>query len=174
VYLWSVLEVGYARHFGVTQELYEHVRTTLPVAHAAGVRILIGDDYSGVFRDLIPDDPLDHQVGNYGREFAFYASIDGLTPADVLSWGTRNAGELLVDPPASVGVVEPGALADLIVVDGDPVADLGLLARPADSLKAVIRDGVFVIDRLERPPSSAEAGSRPSFEAHLAAGGVDR
>ena len=100
------------------------------MAQQAGVRILVGDDYSGVFRTLLEDDPLDHQVGNYGREFAFYAEIDGLSPADVLSWGTRNAGQLLVDPPAKVGVVEAGALADLIVVDGDPLADLSLLARP--------------------------------------------
>ena len=111
-------------------KLYDHVRATLPVAQAAGVRILLGDDYSGVFRSLIEDDPLDHEVGNYGRELAFYGAIDGIEPVDVLSWGTSIAGQLLVDPPAKVGVVEPGALADLIVVDGDPVADLSLLARP--------------------------------------------
>jgi imidazolonepropionase-like amidohydrolase len=150
VYLWSLLETGYARRFGVTPELYEHVRTMLPKAQDAGVRILVGDDYSGVFRDVIEDDPLDHQVGNYGREFAYYAAIDGLSAEDVLSWGTGNAGQLLVDPPGRVGVVEAGALADLIVVDGDPLADLSLLARPADALKAVIRDGAFVIDRLPR------------------------
>ncbi len=60
----------------------------LPAAQEAGVRILIGDDYSGVFRDVMDDDPLDHQVGNYGREFAYYGQIDGLPPEDVLSWGT--------------------------------------------------------------------------------------
>jgi imidazolonepropionase-like amidohydrolase len=157
VYLWSLFEVGYAKRFGVTQELYENVRTMLPRAQAAGVRILVGDDYSGVFRKLLADDPLDHQVGNYGREFGFYAEIDGLDPADVLTWGTANAGQLLVDPPAEVGVVEAGALADLIVVDGDPVADLSLLARPQEALKAVIRDGAFVIDRL--PPRSGQAAA---------------
>ena len=47
-------------------------------------------------------------------------------------------------------MIQPGALADLIVVDGDPVADLSLLARPQQTLKAVIRDGALVIDRL--PP----------------------
>ena len=88
VYLWSLFEVGYAKRFGVTPELYEHVRTMLPRAQQAGVRILVGDDYSGVFRTLLEDDPLDHQVGNYGREFGFYAEIDGLSPAEVLTWGT--------------------------------------------------------------------------------------
>lgn len=157
VYLRLLLDIGMAKRFGVTPELYEHVRTMLPRAQHAGVRILVGDDYSGVFRDLVEDDPLDHQVGNYGREFGFYAGIEGLTPTDVLSWGTSNAGQLLVDPPGEVGVVAPGALADLIVVDGDPLENLSLLARPQEALKAVIRDGAFVIDRL--PPGSTKAAT---------------
>lgn len=161
VYLWSVLEIGYGRFFGVTAERYEQMRATIPVAHHAGVRILIGDDYSGVFRTLIEDDPLDHEVGNYGREFAFYAALDGITPLDVLRWGTSNAGLLLADPPARVGVVEPGALADLIVVDGDPLADLTLLSRPQHALKAVIRDGVMVIDRMAPRHDRHDGGVHP-------------
>ena len=157
VYLWSLFEVGYAAQFGVTHESYEHVRAMLPVAQQAGVRILAGDDYSGVFRNLLDDDPLDHVVGNYGREFAYYGEIDGLSPADVLRWGTSNAGQLLVDPPARVGVLEPGALADLIVLDGDPLADLSLLARPNEALKLVIRDGAVVIDRM--PPHATRAAA---------------
>jgi imidazolonepropionase-like amidohydrolase len=150
IYLQCLIDIGYGDAAGVSPAQMEAVRRTLPLAHKAGVRILIGDDYSGIFRDAIKDDPLDHVVGNYGREFAHYGAIDGLSPADVLSWGTKNAGELLVDQPARVGVIEPGALADLIVVDGDPTADLTLLARPEQALKAVIRDGAVVIDRL--PP----------------------
>ena len=53
-----------------------------------------------------------------------------------------------------MGVVEPGALADLIVVDGDPVADPSLLGRPQESLKAVIRDGAYAIDRLSAAGSA--------------------
>jgi len=162
IFLRSLLELGYAEQYGVTRAQYDHIRAMLPVAQAAGVRILIGDDYSGVFRDVMEDDPLDHQVGNYGREFAYYGQIDGLAPADVLSWGTRNAGQLLVDPPARIGVIEPGALADLIIVDGNPLDDLSLLARPNESLRLVIRDGVAVIDRLgDRPTerSAAQLGS---------------
>jgi len=126
----------------------DNVFAMLPVAQKAGVRVLVGDDYSGVFRDVLEDDPLDHKVGDYGREFAFYGQIEGLSAEEVLGWGTANAGEVLTGGHDKLGVVEAGALADLIVVDGDPVADLSLLSRPQESLKAVIRDGVFVIDRL--------------------------
>lgn len=150
LYPKCLLELGWGN--AEMQRRYDDVRRILPVAQKAGVRILIGDDYSGVFRDVIKDDPLDHQVGCYGREFAYYGAIEGLSAAEVLAWGTKNAGELLVDAPAKVGVIQPGALADLIVVEGDPLADLGILARPEQHLKAVIRDGVFVIDRL--PPKS--------------------
>lgn len=148
IFLRSVLELGYGDSMGVRREQYDHVRSMLPAAHDAGVRILIGDDYSGVFRGLMEDDPLDHQVGNYGREFAYYGQIDGLAPEDVLSWGTANAGQFLVDPPAKVGVIEPGALADLILVDGDPIEDLSLLARPTSALRLVIRDGTPAINRM--------------------------
>jgi imidazolonepropionase-like amidohydrolase len=141
----------------------ENVRRMLPVAHKAGVRILTGDDYSGVFREVLEDDPLDHKVGDYGREFAFYGAIAGLSPAEVLSWGTANAGEVMTGGHDRLGVIEAGALADLIVVDGDPLADLSLLARPQEHLRAVIRDGAFAINRL--PPGS---GRRPKGEAMAA------
>jgi len=163
IYPWSLLETGFAADVGVTRAQYEHVREILPVAQAAGVRILIGDDYSGIFRDILDNDPLDHQVGNYGLEFAYYAAIKGLSPTDVLSWGTSNAGGLLVDSPQRVGIIEAGALADLIVINGDPVEDLSLLSHPNESLKAVIRDGEFVINRLN--DRKAEHSDDPALAA---------
>ncbi len=146
VYPSCMIQLGFAEP-GL-QGACNNVRAMLPVAHKAGVRILIGDDYSGVFRELIENDPLDHQVGNYGREFAFYGAMPGLSAADVLSWGTKNAGQALTGGRDKLGVIEAGALADLIIVDGNPLADLSLLSRPNEALKAVIRDGAFVINRL--------------------------
>lgn len=147
VYPKLLMDLGWAEKG--TAALFDNVCRWLPVAQQAGVRILIGDDYSGVFRDVVDDDPLDHQVGCYGREFAFYQELTGLAPADLLGWGTTNAGQLLVDAPTCVGVIEPGALADLIVIDGNPLDDLSLLSRPEQYLKAVMRDGKWVIDRLQ-------------------------
>lgn len=154
IYTKSLLDLGWGDPAGIMQGQYDNVLRMLPRAQKAGVKILVGDDYSGVLRDQIDDDPLDHQVGCYGREFAYYAALEGLTPAEVLAWGTANAGELLIGGADRLGVVEPGALADLIVVDGDPLADLSLLARPERALKAVIRDDAFVIDRL--PPRKGQ------------------
>ncbi len=117
-----------------------NVRRMLPIAHRAGVRILLGDDYAG--------EPLRHEVGSYGRELALYGTVEGIEVRDVLSWATQNAGELFARRGDRTGVIEPGALADLIVVDGDPLADLTVFSRPRDSLKVVMCGGQVVIDRM--------------------------
>jgi imidazolonepropionase-like amidohydrolase len=71
------------------------------------------------------------------------------TPAEVLRMATSVNAELLAlsglrSPyQGRLGVVEEGALADLLLVDGDPLADLGLLADPARGLVVIIKDGVI-------------------------------
>ena len=153
-----MIETGLGRRRGVPRTT-ANVAAMLPVAQDAGVR---DPDrrrlFSGVFRDVLPDDPLDHKVGDYGREFAFYADKTGISAETLLSWGTRNAGQALTGGRDTLGVIEAGALADLIVVDGDPLADLSLLARPQEALRALMRDGAMLVDRLPEPaPSSASA-----------------
>ncbi len=72
------------------------------------------------------------------------------TPAEVLQQATLRNAELLAmsgprNPyPGRLGVVAEGALADLILVDGDPVADISLIARPAEAFTAIIKDGHVV------------------------------
>jgi imidazolonepropionase-like amidohydrolase len=46
-----------------------------------------------------------------------------------------------------IGVVQPGAHADFVLVDGDPLHDVGVLADPADNLRVVIQAGRVVVDR---------------------------
>lgn len=72
------------------------------------------------------------------------------TPAEVLQQATIRNAELLSlsgprNPyPGQLGVVAEGALADLILVDGDPVADISLISRPAEAFTAIIKDGHLV------------------------------
>jgi imidazolonepropionase-like amidohydrolase len=69
------------------------------------------------------------------------------TPAEALTMATSTNAELLAlsgkrNPyPGKLGVVEPGALADLILVDGDPLANLELVADPANNFKIIMKDG---------------------------------
>ena len=76
------------------------------------------------------------------------------TPAEALVMATGTNGELLQlagkrNPyPGQVGVVKEGALADLLLVDGDPTVDISLITRPEQSFKVIMKDGVVYKDTL--------------------------
>jgi imidazolonepropionase-like amidohydrolase len=69
------------------------------------------------------------------------------TPAETLAMATGTNAELLAmsgkrNPyPGKLGVVEEGALADLLLVDGDPLANITLLEDPAKNLVVIMKDG---------------------------------
>jgi imidazolonepropionase-like amidohydrolase len=69
------------------------------------------------------------------------------TPAEVLTMATRENAELLAfsgprNPyPGKLGVVEEGALADLLLVQGDPVANINLIETPETSFVVIMKDG---------------------------------
>ena len=69
------------------------------------------------------------------------------TPAEVLRMATSSNAQLLAlsglrSPyPGKLGVVEEGALADLLLVDGDPIANLKLIEDPAKNFVLIMKDG---------------------------------
>ena len=94
-----------------------------------------------------------------GQQGAMLASLTRwYSPAEVLVMATGTNGELLRlsgerSPYKGVlGVVREGALADLLLVDGDPVADIGLIARPAESFVVIMKDGVIYKNTLAGRP----------------------
>jgi imidazolonepropionase-like amidohydrolase len=68
-------------------------------------------------------------------------------PADVLKMATTENAALLAmsgprNPyPGKLGAVEEGALADLLVVDGDPIANIKLIEDPEKNFKLIMKDG---------------------------------
>ncbi|MDR3503651.1 MAG: amidohydrolase family protein [Legionella sp.] len=74
------------------------------------------------------------------------------TPAEALIMATSTNGELLAlsgarNPyPGKLGVVEEGALADLLLVDGDPLQDINIVADPANKFLIIMKDGVVYKD----------------------------
>jgi imidazolonepropionase-like amidohydrolase len=98
---------------------------SLRIAQAAGVKIASGSDLLGPMAQ------------HRGRELAIKAQVLG--PMGAIVAATRTNAELMrLD--AEVGTVEPGKRADLIVVDGDPLADIELLGRP-ETTSVIVTDG---------------------------------
>jgi imidazolonepropionase-like amidohydrolase len=78
------------------------------------------------------------------------------TSAEVLKMGTADNAELLAlsgprNPyPGKLGVVEEGALADLLLVDGDPVANIKIIEDPAKNFVIIMKDGKIYKDTLAK------------------------
>ena len=76
------------------------------------------------------------------------------TPVEILKMATADNAELLAlsgprNPyPGKLGVVEEGALADLIVVDGDPLANIQLVEDPDKNFVVIMKDGKIYKDAL--------------------------
>ncbi len=115
----------------------EAALSILPKANAAGVKLLCGDDYGAI--------SLPH--GRYADELEFYVKEAGIPPLDVIRWATRNGAELM-GRSHELGSVQAGYLADLLVVDGDPLADISVLQDEARVL-AVLKGGALVSDNLD-------------------------
>ena len=115
---------------------FQNMLERVPQAQAAGVKLLMGDDYGII---VLPH-------GRYAEELEFYVKTVGLAPLDVLRWATQNGAELM-GMASELGTVEEGKLADLLVVDGDPSVDIAVL-QDQDKLRAILKGGVFVKDAL--------------------------
>jgi imidazolonepropionase-like amidohydrolase len=102
----------------------------------AGVRIVFGTDAGG-FSWAEP----------IAQEFPRMVEF-GMTPMQAIQAATSKAAEML-GRPGELGVIAPGALADVVAVDGDPLKDVKVLER----VRFVMKDGrIYRDDRPVRPP----------------------
>lgn len=71
------------------------------------------------------------------------------TPAEILRQATSNSAELLAlsgprNPyPGKLGVIEEGAYADLLLINGDPLKDISILTKPDENLALIMKDGTI-------------------------------
>jgi len=79
------------------------------------------------------------------REFETRAGLD--SPERIIRSATAINAELLMQK-GKLGTIAPGACADLLVVDGDPLADLSVMTDPARNLKLIMKDGVIYKNEL--------------------------
>jgi imidazolonepropionase-like amidohydrolase len=74
------------------------------------------------------------------REFVIRA--EAMAPFDIIRSATTVNAELL-NRAGELGVITPGACADLIAVDGNPLNDISLLDGQGDHITHIVKDGVF-------------------------------
>jgi imidazolonepropionase-like amidohydrolase len=102
------------------------------ILRAAGAKVGFGTDLLGPLRDRQP------------LEFTLRAQAE--RPADIVRSATSVNADLLRRP--DLGRIAVGATADLIVVDGNPLTDVSVLARPAQTLRMVVTGGRVRVDAL--------------------------
>ncbi|WP_291749504.1 amidohydrolase family protein [Bauldia sp.] len=120
------------------EQVTEGTETVYPLAKQVGVKIVFGTD-------TLFDPELAKKQGKQLAKLSRW-----FTPVEALRQATSTAGELLAlsgprnpYPDGKLGVIEPGAYADLILIDGNPLENLDLVADPAGNFDLIMKDGAI-------------------------------
>ncbi len=107
----------------------------------AGGRLGMGGDYGFAW----------NPHGHYARELTFFVKHVGFTPLETITCATKFGAEIM-GRGDEIGTLETGKLADVLVVDGDVLADISLL-EDRSRFVAVIQGGEVKAGRLAAPPA---------------------
>jgi imidazolonepropionase-like amidohydrolase len=136
--IFSLMEQG--EKIGLPSESQEKIKVAyadalngMDLMRQAGVKIGFGTDLLG---DLYLQQ---------AREFTIRSEV--FSPLEILRQATSGSAEILMEE-GRLGCVAEGAHADLIVVDGDPLTDITLLAKDGQALSLIMRAGEIVKDRI--------------------------
>ncbi|QDU40887.1 imidazolonepropionase [Maioricimonas rarisocia] len=136
--------------FGMSQQVIDGHQETLEGGAesarrilAAGGRLGMGGDYGFAW----------NPHGDYAKELAFFVDYVGLKPLEVLKCATQTGAEIL-GREEELGTLATGKLGDVLVVEGDVVADIAILQDRSKQI-AVLQGGVV---KSERGVSRSPAG----------------
>ena len=107
-----------------------------------GVRVLPGGDYGFLW----------NPHGRNARDLQYFVELLGFTPMEAIVAATKWGGEIM-GLSGRLGQVREGFLADLLLVNGDPLAEIGIL-QDRDRLIAIMKGGSF-----HKPPPTARRHS---------------
>ena len=113
------------------QSLLEESRKTHTELRKRGIRHVIGGDYGFAWS----------RNGTNARDIGFFVQDFGYSATEALQCATRNGGLMMsMDTQDRLGEIKEGYLADLLLVDGDPLADVNVLLD-AQRLTMIMKDG---------------------------------
>ncbi len=113
----------------------------------SGGRIGLGGDYGFAW----------NPHGDYAKEITFFVNHVGFTPLEALTCATRTGAEIM-GCEEEIGTLEPGKLADVLVIDGDPLSEIQVLEDRSRFL-AVMQGGIIKAGRWLHDPAATAATS---------------
>ncbi len=123
------------------QETLDGGAESARMIHQAGGIIGLGGDYGFAW----------NPHGDYAKEISFFVNYVGFSPLDAIKCATLN-GAKIMGRDKEFGSVEPGKLADLLIVDGDVLADIRILEDRTRFI-AVMQGGVIKAGQLVARPN---------------------
>jgi imidazolonepropionase-like amidohydrolase len=126
---WGITR-AIAEERGIAQELDAGIEN-MKALHRRGVRVLIGGDYGFAW----------NPIGTDARDIAHFVDMLGFAPMDAILSATRLGGEIR-GMGDCIGQIRTGYLADLILVDGNPLANVALLQQ-REKMRAIMKNGEF-------------------------------
>lgn len=115
---------------GIREDL-ENMSRVLPYAASKGAKFMVGDDWGTVMT----------VHGDYNKELELYVEV-GVPALDVIRWACKHGPEFM-GMGDELGTIEEGKLADLLVVNGNPVEDISVLGSQ-DNILAIMKGGTFI------------------------------
>ena len=158
--LWTQLQANFAKLPAATKaslkQMYSQQQAVTKLMKQAGVKMMAGSDAGQASVWVIPGISL-HQ------EFHELAAA-GLTPLEILQMATTNPAEFL-GRQATMGSVDEGKLANLVLLDANPIADVANL----DKISAVVLKGKYLSkDALAKMVSDTAATYKTSAASAFA------
>ena len=117
-----------AEAWGFRRELDGAIKNTKEM-HKRGIRVLPFGDYGFAW----------NLVGTDAKDLEHFVTLMGFSPAETLMMATKSGGECFGD---QLGMVKEGYLADLMMIDGNPLEDITLF-QDIDNILMIMKDGAF-------------------------------
>ena len=141
-YLEKCESIGVTRETVIAQGYQKEIDATIETVaklREAGIKLVVGGDY-GI--SIAPH-------GTYAKDLEYFVDLFGMSNAEAILCATKNGG-LAFDPYGSVGTIEEGSLADLVIVDGDPLNDIRVLQD--HSKLQIMKNGLLYQDLTNTNP----------------------
>jgi imidazolonepropionase-like amidohydrolase len=104
---------------------------TMRKMHRRGIKVLPGGDYGFAWTPH----------GDNARDLQYFVEMVGMSPMEAIISATKYGGQIM-GRPSELGLIKEGYLADILLVDGDPLANIKIL-QDRNRILAVMKDGQF-------------------------------